>query len=133
MDIFAVDETKKLEETIDKLREAPASDVITHMYSLDDTPESAVIPVGTMTIQFKPDISMAKREEILAEFGLEIIEELDFLPHDYTVKLTQASKENPLKITAKLQRRKENKSAEPDLSFQISLKFIPNDPLYPDQ
>ncbi len=39
---------------------------------------------------------MAKREEILAEFGLEIIEELDFLPHDYTVKLTQASKENPL-------------------------------------
>ncbi len=56
MDIFAVDETKKLEETIDKLREAPASDVITYMYSLDDTPESAVIPVGTMTIQFKPDI-----------------------------------------------------------------------------
>jgi len=133
MDIFAVDKTTKLEETVDKLREAPATEVVTHIYSLDDTPGSAVIPVGTMTIQFQPDISMAKREKILAEFGLEIIEQLDFLPHGYTVKLTEASKENPLKIAAKLQERKEIKSAEPDLSFQISLKYVPNDPLYPDQ
>jgi len=133
MDIFAVDKTTKLEETVDKLRESPATDVVTHIYSLDDTPGSAVIPVGTMTIQFKSDVSKANREKILAEFGLEIIEELDFLPHSYTVKLTQASTENPLKIAAKLQQRKEIKIAEPDLSFQISLKFVPNDTLYRDQ
>lgn len=133
MDIFAVDKTAKLEETVDKLRAAPTTDMVTHIYSLDDTPGGAVIPVGTMTIQFKSDVSKANREKILAEFGLEIIEELNFLPHGYTVKLTQASTENPLKIAAKLQHRKEIKTAEPDLSFQISLKFVPNDPLYKDQ
>lgn len=133
MEIFTVKESAKLEETMDELRKAPTSDVITHMYALDDTPGGAVIPTGTMTIQFKSNVKDEEREKILAEFGLEVLEELDFLPHGYTVKLTDASKENPLKIAAKLQQRKEIVTAEPDLSFQISLKHIPIDTLYREQ
>ena len=122
MDIFNVIEAKDLEQTMDDLRKAPVSDVITHMYALDDTPGGAVIPTGTMTIQFKSDVPSADREKALAEFGLEVLEDLDYLPHAYTVRLTNASKENPLKIASKLQKRKEIESAEPDLAFQISLK-----------
>lgn len=133
MDIFAVKESAKLEETMDELRKAPASDVITHMYALDETPGGGVIPTGTMTIQFKPEVEEKEREKILAEFGLEVLEDLDFLPHGYTVRLTEASKENPLKIAAKLQQRKEIKTAEPDLTFQISLKHVPADTLYREQ
>lgn len=62
-----------------------------------------------------------------------MLKELDFLPHGYTVKLTDASQENPLKIAAKLQQRKEIVTAETDLSFQISLKHIPMDTLYREQ
>lgn len=54
MEIFTVKEAAKLEETMDELRKAPTSEVITHMYALDDTPGGAVIPTGTMTIQFNP-------------------------------------------------------------------------------
>ncbi|MFN3533022.1 MAG: S8 family serine peptidase [Candidatus Brocadia sp.] len=133
MEIFTVKEAAKLEETMDELRKAPTSDVITHMYALDDTPGGAVIPTGTMTIQFKYNVKDEEREKILAEFGLEVLKELDFLPHGYTVKLTNASQENPLKIAAKLQQRKEIVTAEPDLSFQISLKHIPMDTLYREQ
>jgi hypothetical protein len=133
MDIFAVKESAKLEETMDELRKAPATDVVTHMYALDDTPGGRVIPTGTMTIQFKPDVEGKEREEILAEFGLEVLEDLDFLPHGYNVRLTDASKENPLKIASKLQKRAEIETAEPDLSFQVSFKHVPIDTLYREQ
>ena len=133
MEVFAVEEAAALEETMDELRAAPGSDVITHMYALDDTPGGAVIPTGTMTIQFKPDVEAEDREKILAEFGLEVLEDLDFLPHGYTVRLTEASTENPLKIAAKLQQRQEIEVAEPDLSFQISFAHVPADTLYRQQ
>lgn len=133
MEVFAVEDAAELESTMDELRAAPGSDVITHMYALDDTPQGAVIPTGTMTLQFKPDVEKAEQEAILAEFGLEVVEDLDFLPHGYTVRLTDASTENPLKIAAKLQAREEIEVAEPDLSFQVTAAHIPSDPLYPQQ
>jgi subtilisin family serine protease len=133
MEVFAVADPGELEATVDELRAAPGSDVVTHMYALDDTPKGAVIPTGTLTLQFKPDVEKAEQEAILAEFGLEIVEDLDFLPHGYTVRLTDAAVENPLKIAAKLQGRVEVEVAEPDLSFQISPAHVPSDSLYPRQ
>lgn len=133
MDIFSVMDEKDLEQTMDDLRKAPASDVITHMYAMDDTPGSAVIPTGTMTIQFMPDVSQPDREKILSEFGLEVLEDLDYLSHGYTVRLTGASTKNPLKIAADLQQRKQIKTAEPDLSFQIAFHHEPVDTLYREQ
>jgi len=133
MDIFAVKESAKLEETMGELRKAPASDVITHMYAMDETPGGGVIPTGTMTIQFKPEVEGNEQEKILAEFGLEVLEDLDFLPHGYTVQLTEASKINPLKIARELQKRDEIETAEPDLNFRVSFKHVPTDTLYPKQ
>lgn len=133
LEVFAVKEAGELEATMDEMRAAPASDVITHMYTLDDTPGGALIPTGTMTIQFKPDVDPDTRTDILAEHGLEVVEDLDFLPHGYTVRLTDASTENPLKIAVKLQERDEIEVAEPDISFKISLKYVPSDSLYRDQ
>lgn len=133
MDIFYVKDSKKLESTINELRKAPASDVVTHMYRLDDTPGGVVIPTGKMTIQFQVDVKNEHREKILAKHGLEIIEELGYLDHGYSVRLTSASKENPLKIAAKLQSQKEIKTAEPDLAFQVELKHVPADNLYSQQ
>ncbi|WP_255334358.1 S8 family serine peptidase [Methanosarcina sp. KYL-1] len=133
MDVFTVKEPGKLEETMDELRKAPKSDVITHMYSIDETPEGYVIPTGVLTIQFKPGVSPEKREEILNEFGLKVLEELGYIKNGYSVRLTEASKENPLKIAAKLQQREEIEIAEPDLAFKLSLKYVPGDPLYPKQ
>jgi subtilisin family serine protease len=133
MDVFAVRESGRLEETMDELRRAPSSDVVTHLFAMDDTPEGGVIPTGTMTIQFKSDVRAEEREKILAEFGLEILEDLDFLPNGYTVGLTEASTENPLKIAAKLQARPEIETGEPDLIFRISLKHVPDDNLYRQQ
>jgi subtilisin family serine protease len=133
LEVFAIEEAGELEATMDEIRSAPASDVITHIYTLDDTPGGAVIPTGTLTVQFKPDVSANARADILAEHGLEVVEDLDFLPHGYTVRLTDASAENPLKIAGRLQERDEIEVAEPDLSFRISLQYAPADPLYRDQ
>ncbi len=130
MDIFVVREEVKLEETMDDLRKAPSSDIVTHIYALDNLPGSEIIPTGTLTIQFKTEEGNTERENILAEFGLEILEELDFLSQGYTVRLTESSKENPLKIALKLQQRKEIETAEPNISFQISQKHLPVDSLY---
>ena len=133
MDIFAVENEDRLEETMDELRRAHESDVVSHMYTLDDVASSAVIPTGTLTLQFEPDVEPEERLAILAEHGLEIIEELSFLPHGYSVRLTKASTENPLKIAAKLQEREGIAAAEPDLGFQVAFQHVPSDPLYPQQ
>ena len=103
------------------------------MYRLDDTPGGVVIPTGNMTIQFQADTKNELREKILAKHGLEIIEELSYLAHGYSVRLTSASKENPLKIAAKLQAQKEIITAEPDLAFQVELKHVPADSMYSQQ
>lgn len=131
MDIFSVKESAKLEQTMNELRKSPASDVISHMYFLDDVPGGGVIPNGTMTLQFKPEVNTEERGKILEECGLEVLEDIDFLPYGYTVRLTGASKENPLKTAYKLQqRKKEIKAAEPNLTFRISYKYTPNDSLF---
>ena len=133
MEIFGIKKTAELEDTMNDLRKAPTSDIVTHIYAIDDTPGGRVIPTGTMTIQFKPDVENHIREEILKEFGLEIIDDLDFLPHGYTVKLTKATKENPLKTALTLQKRKEIKIAEPNLNFKIAYLHTPTDTIYPRQ
>ena len=133
MDVFAVEDPARMEETVDKLREFPAADVVSHVYTLGDTPGSEVIPTGTLTIQFKPDVPKAQREAILAEFSLEVVQDLHFLPNGYSAQLTNASPENPLKIAAKLQQRPEIEIAEPDLGFKVALQYVPTDTLYVQQ
>ncbi len=132
MEIFSVRE-HVMEETVDHLRKAPRSEIVTHMYTTDDTPDGAFIPTGRMTIRFTHHTEKETREQILAENGLEIEREIDYLPDGYIVRLTSASKENPLKIAQKLQSQKNVLIAEPDLSFKVAYKFIPKDTLYPQQ
>ena len=133
LDIFRLETAAELEETMDALREAPNAEVITHLYAIDGTPDAEVIPTGTITIQFSPDATKSRREELLEEFGLEIVEDIDYLDHGHTVALTAASTENPLKIAAKLQDLEEFVLAEPDLRIPASFEYRPTDGLYPSQ
>ena len=133
LDVFRLEAAEHLEETMDELRNAPAADFITHLYTIGDAAGAEVIPTGTMTIQFKPDTAKLRREEILKAHGLEVIKEIDFLPNGLLVRLTSASTENPLKIAAELQQREEIIVAEPDLRVPVSFKYVPTDTLYREQ
>ncbi len=132
MEIFSIEESK-MEVTVDHLRTAPQNDIVTHMYSSDNTPDGVFIPTGRMTLQFHPDFKNGDREKLLRKHGLEIERELDYIPHGFIVKLTSASTQNPLKIAQTLQDHKNILIAEPDLSFKVSFKFIPGDTLYSNQ
>jgi subtilisin family serine protease len=133
LEVFAVEEAKDLEATVDALRKAPRAEVVTHVYTVDDTPQGNVIPTGTLTLQFKPIATTAQREALLAEFSLEIVSALDYLPNGYTVRATVASSGNPLKIAEALQQRDLLLVAEPDLAFSVAFQHAPTDPLYVDQ
>jgi len=133
MEVFAMQEAPMLDDTMGTLRKASAGHVISHVYRLDNDDNSIVVPTGLMTIQFKSQVSTQEREHLLGEFGLEILQALDFLPHGFTVRLTSASTENPLKIAAKLQAMPAIETAEADLSFRTELKHIPSDDIYPEQ
>ncbi len=133
MEIFTVQEADQLEEAMDKLRESPAADVVSHVYTLDDSAESSVVPGGMMTLQFKADTTKEQREKVLADYGLAVIEDIDYMPDAYTVRLTDASTMNPLKIAYELQQMDEVLVAEPDISFKVALQHVPTDTLYPKQ
>ncbi len=131
MEIYSIEESK-MEGTVDNLRTISQTEVVTHMYSSGDSSEGAFIPTGTMTIQFDPKLEKKDREKLLKTHGLEILRELDYLPHGYIVRLTSSSTKNPLKIAHILQAQDGIVIAEPDLSFKVSYKFIPTDTLYPE-
>jgi subtilisin family serine protease len=133
LEVFAVEEAEDLEGTMDALRLAPRAAVVTHVYTVDDTPQGNMIPTGALTLQFKPNVTAAQREALLAEYALEIVESLDYLPNGYRVRVTQASADNPLKVAVALQQRAELLVAEPDLAFTVAFQHVPTDPLYVDQ
>lgn len=133
IDIFSVSDKTQLESTMQQLRDATASEMVTHVYKLEDGNDGMVIPSSVMTIQFLPTVDKEKREDILVKYGLEILEDIDFIAQGYSVRLTSSSMMNPLKIAAELQAMKEILIAEPDLSFKVALKHKPEDNLYRDQ
>jgi len=132
IDVFAVP-PGELDSTMTDLRNAPATSVVTHTYTMEGDP-NVLVPTGAITVQFKPGVPDEQREAILAKHGLEIVRDLDFLANGYTVRLTTSSTENPLKIAAKLQKEATIATAEPDFSFQRALKMsVPTDTEYPQQ
>ena len=133
MDVFRVDDPNQIEDATDRLRASENADVVSHVYTVDGTAQGAVVPTGTLTLQFKPQVEKAQKESILSEFGLEVIEDLKFMPGAHTVRLTEGSDQNPLKISAQLQQRTEILMAEPDLSFRVSFQHRPADTLFTDQ
>ncbi|VVB69362.1 Halolysin [uncultured archaeon] len=133
MDVFEVDDRTKLDNSMQILRASPHVDVVSHVYRLGESLSSEVIPTGIMTIQFKPEAKAREREKILEEFGLEVLEDLDFLPDGYFVKTTKQSTMNPLKTALKLQQYKEIRIAEPDIAFKVDYLHRPANPLYKHQ
>jgi hypothetical protein len=87
MDIFRIDDPARIEETTDRLRKARGSDIISHVYSTDGTAGGAVVPTGNLTIRFRPGLGKTEKEKLLADFALEIIEDLDYLPGAISVRL----------------------------------------------
>jgi len=133
MDLFVSQKAEELEGTMDELRTASASDVVSHVYSLEGSEDSTLVPTGVMTLQFVPNTKKEVCEKILEEFGLEVMNALDTLPLGYNVRLTHASTMNPLKIAAALQKRNEILVAEPDMGFNVSFQETSSDALYSDQ
>jgi subtilisin family serine protease len=133
MDIFRIDDPARIEETTDRLRDAPGSKIVSHVYAIDETPGGAVVPTGMLTLRFQPGVAKAAREKLLTDYALEIIEDLDYLPEGVSVRLTPASPGNPLKVARELQARPEIAAAEPDISYRVTLAYRPADPLYAHQ
>lgn len=133
MEVFRVTKAKQIEPMMETLRQAPATEVVTHVYTMDDAPGATVIPTGMMMIQFAPETSKADREAILDEFGLEVLEEIPYLADGYVVRLTAVSPINPLKMAAELQQRAQIKAADPDIAVPVAYAYAPPDTYYEQQ
>ena len=133
MDVFEVDDRTKLDNSMKILRLSPRVDVVSHVYSIGQNLGSDVIPTGIMTIQFQPTAKAAEKERVFEEFGLDLLEDLDFLPEGHLAKTSKRTQMNPLKIALELQERKEIKSAEPDIAFKVDFLRLPSNQQFRDQ
>lgn len=70
-----------------ELRQADRSAVVSHLYSVEADRSQAMLPTGMITLQFSPDSSKQGRENLLAEYRLEIAQELDFIAHGLSPRL----------------------------------------------
>ena len=127
---FRLADGEQIEAVTDALRQQPDTEFVTHVYAIEGQPDGAMVPLGTMTIQFKTAVSPAQQQAILDQHGLEIVDKLSYLPNGYTVRLTDRSTQNPLKIARALQQEPDIETAEPDFSFEVKLAYVPQDTLF---
>lgn len=122
---------KPADDALAELRRNAAVAVGSHVYH---TSEDGVpfVPTGGLFVVFKPEVEATKRDEVLDENGLEIIEARG--SNELIVKTTAASP-NPVKVASALQSSGLFEVAEPELATPGVLKAfpLPLDPLLKEQ
>ena len=135
MEIFAVKRSQYLDQAMDHLRKA-GTEVVTHVYDQNQTKQGDgewMIPTGTMLVQFQENTKFEDQSRILTDAGLEVMEDLDYIPRGYTVRLTETARENPLKLAHTLTALPEIEIAEADLGYAAIPAHRPADTLYRKQ
>ncbi|MCP3871225.1 MAG: S8 family serine peptidase [Gammaproteobacteria bacterium] len=105
-----------------------------HVYHMEGDPKGLMVPGDSIYVEFKEDADTDAVNHLLSKHHLEIAEAADEVDNAFVVRLTSASKANPIRIANSLAASKHVRLAEPDFSVRASLAaYSPADSLFPMQ
>ena len=124
-----------LEKTMEALRtDSPDVAWCSHVYHMPGDDDGLMTPGDDIYVELKPNFNEAKINELLDEHALEFIPEDEDSPNIFRVRLTSASKENPIKIANALRKSSGVVLAEPNFAISGSIHIHrPSDDLFPSQ
>jgi len=114
-------------------RENPAVAFASHVYQLQDHPETLVYLTDELTMQFTPETAEGTINAIASEFGLRSLKPVVGIPNTFVFQLTQQATENPVKIANRLMTKPEVLTAEPNIVVPQQPHYRPREPFYPQQ
>ena len=124
---------KDLEEGMTLAREAETIAFASHVYQLQNNPETLVYLTNQLTIQFSVDLKEEIREAIAEQFNLELLQTVAGIPNTFVYQLTQQTRENPIKIANRLIGQPEILTAEANIILTQESFYRPSDSFYPQQ
>ena len=105
-----------------------------HVYHIPGDPAGLMIPTDRIYVELVTDPDQEAVIGLLEEHKLELMPADEANPNAYVVRLTAASKKNPIKIANELAESSQVKVAEPDFSVKAELNgYRPSDTLFPKQ
>jgi len=121
----------KLNRIVEHLRQNQVVETILLSYSYRG---SAVVVTPDIIVQFAGILAAAERDRIARQYGVEFVRPLGrFAPNGYLIRVTNYPAESPLFVAARIYEREAVRFCHPDFIWPRSLRFAPNDPLYPNQ
>lgn len=126
-----VPDATQLDPAMARAREREGVAFASHVYQTEGG--EPVYLTDQLTIQFKPDVSLAAVEAIATAAGLAQIEAIDGVPSAYVFQVTADAVANPLKLANRLARLPQVLLVEPNVVVPAQEYYRPQDSLYPEQ
>ncbi|HEY9691505.1 MAG TPA: S8 family serine peptidase [Oculatellaceae cyanobacterium] len=104
-----------------------------HVYQLENHPETLVYLTDQLTIQFADGVKEQQISAIAQSYGLNLLQPVIGIPNTYVFEVTQQSQENPVKIANRLMKLSGVLLAEPNIVVPQEKHYRPKDSLYPQQ
>ncbi len=92
-----------------------------------------IIVTDEFVAQFRPEVSAAQLAALNAENGVEILQEIDFAPNTYLLRVIDETNRNTLDVANRYFESGLTLYAEPNFIHVPELKFVTNDPLFARQ
>ncbi|MEB3356969.1 MAG: S8 family serine peptidase [Synechococcales bacterium] len=126
-------ETQRLDAAMQTLRNDPTVAYASHVYRLEDSPDMPLYLTDRLTVQFAHRITAAELEAIATTAHLQMLQEVEGVPHAYVFRVMPGAIANPIKLANRLMELPEVLTAEPDIVVTAQPFYRPTDSLYPQQ
>jgi len=123
----------QLDATMQRARNSPQISFVSHVYQMQNSPDTLVYLTDEITVQFVRELGMDQVRAIAARVGLEGVKPVEGVPHTYVFQVTSRATANPVKIANQLMRLPEVLVAEPNVIMRSEKLYRPQDSAYPRQ
>ncbi|MCW6035728.1 S8 family serine peptidase [Spirulina subsalsa FACHB-351] len=122
-----------LEEQIALARQHPEVAFASHVYQLQQSPETLLYLSRELTLQFRDSLTETEQQAIADSWGLDRQEAISGIPNTFIYFLTPTSPENPLKLANRLSAHPDILTAEPNVILQQAAYYRPQEEHYSEQ
>jgi len=127
--------TTERDSAMAALRSDTHKTITHHSYRPKNSKGTIYYITDKIIARFKPNTTSTQMEELLKQYGLNIIKQ--YKTHQdkktYLLKVTSTSNENPVKVANHIMKEKIVEFAEPNMVNRFEHAFVPPDTLFPRQ
>ncbi len=123
----------QLDAAMTQVRSAEEVAFASHVYQLQNSPQTLVYLTDQITLQFVESVSLETVRAIAAQANLQAMQPVQGIPQTFVFRVTLQADANPIKLANRLMRYPEVLTAEPNVVIQTQTFYRPRDPLYPKQ